>query len=168
MQGMLFLIMTVLGVVDLTTMHELHLSKCDIKHNTETSSLQITLNIFIDDLELSLKQGGVEKLYILTEKEAEDADYYIEKYVSEKLMITVDGRPAEFTYLGKEISEDMMAAWCYLEVNDVVDVRKLEITNKILIELYDDQKNIVSVKKNRDRKAYFLFDTKKVTDSVEM
>lgn len=169
MQLLLLLVFSVFSTFgNSTTLHELHLSKCVIKHNTKTSSLQVTLHIFIDDLELSLKQAGIENLYILTEKEAENANFYIENYITERLSITVDDKPVQFKYLGKEISEDMMVAWCYLEVNDITDIRTLQITNKILIELYDDQKNIVTVKKNRDRKAYFLFDTENVTDSVEM
>ena len=147
-------------------MHDIHISKCDIKDDTEESALQITIHIFIDDLELSMERDGQANLHILTEKEHEDVDSLIENYINEHLIINVDGMLVKPYYLGKEISDDLMAAWCYLEVTDIPYIDYMEVTYDVLMELYNDQRNIVTVKKDKDRKAYFLFDIKNAKDSV--
>ncbi|NNF32629.1 MAG: hypothetical protein HKN68_00860 [Saprospiraceae bacterium] len=147
--------------------HDIHISKCDIKHDTEDRALQITLHIFIDDLEKSLEEQGEEGLFILTEQERVDVDSLMEEYINEHLRITVDGQEVLPYYLGKEISDDLMAAWCYLEVPEVDDVSEIEVIYDVLMELYNDQRNIVTVKQDRDRKAYLLFDIKERQAVVE-
>ena len=146
--------------------HDIHISKCDIKHDTEESALQITAHIFIDDLELSMERSGENNLHILTEREREDVDLLLEKYLKDHLIISVDGVIVQPYYLGKEISDDLMAAWCYLEVTDVPYIGNMEITYDVLMELYADQRNIVTVKQDNIRKAYFLFDIKNTIDRV--
>ena len=150
-----------------TSAHDIHISKCDIKHNTEENALQITLHIFIDDLELSLSNQGINDLFILTEREREDVDEIVEQYIYEHLSIVVDGEELLPNYLGKEISDDLMAAWCYLEVPEVDRFQEMEIIYDVLMELYNDQRNIVTVKRDRDRKAYLLFDIKERQAVVE-
>lgn len=148
--------------------HDIHISKCDIKHDTEESSLQITIHIYIDDLEDSIENGGYGSLHILTEQESDDADRLIEEYINTHLVMAVDGQEVQPYYLGKEISDDLMAAWCYLEVVDVASIDELDITYNALMELYNDQRNIVTVKQNKERKAYLLFDIKDFSDTVVM
>ena len=148
--------------------HDIHISKCDIKYNTEVPALQITVHIYIDDLEESLTSDGIEKLHILTEKESADADYHIENYINKHLVIKADGEELSAVYLGKEISEDFMAAWCYLEVSGVEGVEDIEISYDALMELYDDQRNIVTIKKDEERKAYLLFDKESYTETVSL
>ncbi len=150
-----------------SSVHDIHISKCDIKHDTGDKALQITLHIFIDDLEKSLQEQGEEDLYILTEQERYDVDSLLEIYINDHLRITVDDTEVVPYYLGKEISDDLMAAWCYLEVPGVEGVSEIEIVYDVLMELYNDQRNIVTVKQDRDRKAYLLFDIKERQAVVE-
>ena len=147
--------------------HDIHISKCDIKHDTDDQALQITLHIFIDDLEKSLMERGEEDLFILTEKERYDVDSLMEVYINDHLSITVDGSKVLPYYLGKELSDDLMAAWCYLEVPNINGVNEIEILYDVLMEIYNDQRNIVTVKQDRDRKAYLLFDIKERQAVVE-
>ena len=45
--------------------HDLHLSKSEIRHNTKNNALEISVKIFIDDLELTLQEAGHPNLNIL-------------------------------------------------------------------------------------------------------
>ena len=162
------LITLLLGIYAGGSEHDIHISKCDIKFNTEESALQITVHIFIDDLELSMEAAGEKNLYILTEQERIEVDSLMEAYLNTHLIIKVDGNRVVPYYLGKEISDDLMAAWCYLEVTEVDYFNKMDITYDVLMELYSDQRNIVTVKQDEKRKAYFLFDIKEHTDTVIM
>jgi hypothetical protein len=164
----LLMLMSFTGSSIMEVEHDIHISKCDIKHDTEESSLQITIHIYIDDLEESIESGGYDRLYILTERESEEADRLIEEYINTHLIMAVDGKEVQPFYLGKELSDDLMAAWCYLEVPDVASIDELDITYNALMELYDDQRNIVTVKQDKERKAYLLFDIKDFSDTVVM
>jgi hypothetical protein len=139
-------------------LHEFHLSKCLIEYNTRESAIQISLHLFIDDTEEALRRQGIDKLYICTEKEAESAEQHLEAYLTQHLRLEVDGKPLVPAFLGKEVTEDFMGMWCYLEITGVDEVQELIITNEILMDTFDDQKNLVNVIGPGNQKGMFLFE----------
>ncbi len=147
--------------------HEFHLSRCMIEYNEPEKSLQITLHIFIDDLEAALAEQGAKELFIATEKEAPDSDKYIERYLNQRFNLNVNQNEATYTYLGKEISEDLSAIWCYLEVNEVNFLQELLVDYNVLMEIYDDQKNIINIVGPNKKEAYFLFIKGNTKDSIK-
>lgn len=149
------------------TAHEFHVSKCLVNFSEENQSLQISIHIFIDDFEDALKDKE-QKLFLGSEREKEVADQLVAEYLSNKLKIKVDQKPAIFNYIGKEVSEDLEALWCYFEIEGVQPDKNIEVENTILMELFDDQKNIVSLKGPQDSKAYFLFVNDYFSDILEI
>jgi len=147
--------------------HEFHISKCLIEYNEKENALQLTVHIFIDDLEEALRQQGADKLFICTEKEAEKAEEYIYKYLQQKLTIGLDDKAVNYTFVGKEVSEDLAAVWCYLEVENIAPFSKLYVKNNTLLEAFDDQKNIISVIGPNKLKGYFLFNNAKNEETLE-
>jgi len=137
--------------------HEFHVSKCLIEYNEKEQALQITLHLFIDDLEEALRLQGADKLFICTEKEHEEAEGYIAKYLQQKFTVGLEGKVRDYHFLGKEISEDLMAVWCYLEIENVPDINQLHVKNALLMDAFDDQKNIIRIVGPQKKKAYFLF-----------
>ena len=149
------------------TTHEFHISKCMIDYAEDEKALQITLHIFLDDLEETIRNTGVkEKLNLCTEKEHADGDRYLLEYIEKFMSLQVNQKEAKYNYLGKEPSEDKLAAWCYLEIENVQQLDELQVKYAVLTELFDDQKNIVQIKGPNKKKGYFLFDNKKNEDSV--
>ena len=53
------------------------------------------------------------------------------------------------------------------EVTGLSEPQALEVTNKLLLEVYDDQKNIVSVFGPGDKKGLLLFQRGKTTERIE-
>lgn len=146
--------------------HEFHISKCQIDYNEEEKALQITVHLFIDDLEEALRQQGADKLFICTEKEDEKAEAYIYKYFQQRFKIRLEDEEINYTFLGKEMSEDMIAVWCYLEVENIESIDKMHIKNGMLMEAFEDQKNIISIVGPNKSKGYFLFDKGKNEETV--
>ncbi|MEM9886832.1 MAG: DUF6702 family protein [Bacteroidota bacterium] len=141
--------------------HDFHLSKSVIEYNPESESLEISLHIFLDDLEATLFEGGVkEKLNLCTEKEHEKGETYVEYYLRQSFRIMVNEEEVKYNYIGKEISEDFLAAWCYVEVPNVGKLESLGVKNTILMELYEDQRNIVQIKVPDEKPKFFMFDRK--------
>ena len=146
--------------------HEFHVSKCQIEYFEKEHSIGISVHIYIDDFEEALAKTGVKDLFLCTEKEHADANTYISNYLKEKIAIHLDDKSVGFKFIGKEPSEDNLAVWCYLEIEKVAEFSKCTVTNTVLMETFDDQKNIVSIKGPKARKAYFMFERDQVTESV--
>ncbi len=126
-------------------LHEFHVSKCMVEYNEAEQALQISLHVFIDDFEEALRRQGKDKLFICTKKEVAEASTYIAEYLAQHFRLTVDGKPVSFEFLGKEISNDLAGMWCYLEITGVKKMATLGIENDILLEVFDDQKNLVNI-----------------------
>jgi hypothetical protein len=63
----------------------------------------------------------------------------------------VDGKTCKANYLGFE--NDHEATNVYLEIGNIVNFKRLEMSNSILYDLFDDQMNLVHVEKSGSRKS---------------
>lgn len=124
-------------------MHPLHLSKSVIEYSPENQTLNATTYIFLDDLEAALKRDGAIPLNLCTPRESSLADQYLESYLQAHLFFTAGGRKIPCRLLGKELSDDGQAAWCYMEFSPVPVSARIKISCSILTETYGDQKNLV-------------------------
>jgi hypothetical protein len=124
-------------------LHDFHTSVMQIDHNEKNKSLEITVRLFTDDLCLALENSGAPKMELGTQAEPPSANEHIESYLKEHFSTSVNGKPVEYVYLGKEAQLD--ATWCYLEVEKVGNVKKLEIENSIMLREFDDQTNLVNL-----------------------
>ena len=159
---------TMMTMSPVTNAHEFHLSKSTINYNTKDQSLQITMNMFIDDLELALLPTAGDTLRICTQKEKADAENSIHNYILEHLNIEINGQIITPEFLGKEQSDDLAAVWCYLEVKEIPVFSEMVVTNNIMIELYDDQKNMTNIQLDKQRVEDILFTSEKTLEKIEM
>lgn len=78
-----------------------------------------------------------------TQSEPPSANEHIAVYLKKHLAFSVNGKPVEYKYLGKEAQLD--ATWCYLEIEKVGNLRKLEVDNSIMLLEFEDQVNMVNL-----------------------
>ena len=149
-----------ISVLQISAMHDIHLSRTLVHYNQENSSLEISMHIFIDDLELSLLDAGYDSLYIATNMEAPHTDDLIQDYINQHFVLQYTDEPVSLEFLGKEISDDLLAIWCYLEAPSVPKPNNMMVHNSILTELHRDQNNIVQLEIGSQKK-YMLFDINK-------
>ncbi len=147
-------------------LHDFHVSRCLIHYAEEESSLQITLHVFLDDLEEALSRRGAEQLFLGTELEKEGAGVYVERYLRQQFEIRINGKQVEYVYLGRELSDDLMGLWCYLEITSISEFREISIRNQILMEVFDDQKNIIQLEGPSGKKGSMLFNQGKTEATV--
>lgn len=138
--------------------HDFHLSKSEIIFNPETSTIQVATNIFLDDLEEALALQGHEELKLFTDHEDEYANTYIATYLFENILIDINDSPVQFSFVGKEISEDLTSVWCYFESDQVNVNSEAQISNTVLLHLFDDQRNITILKKGNERGKHYILD----------
>jgi len=51
------------------TDHNIHLSKSEVNYDSQSQSVQVSIMLFLDDLEAALKKGGAEDLKLYTNRE---------------------------------------------------------------------------------------------------
>lgn len=138
--------------------HEFHLSNSELSYKSSSAEIQLSLKIFIDDLESALAARGIEGLHIGTEKESEESIIYVGEYLSDAFKITTASDTLEAEIIGTELSADLSALWCYIKFPIESGCSQIKVTNTILTELFNDQKNILSFKTESGNKDYFTFD----------
>lgn len=134
--------------------HEFYLSVTEIEYNRQQQSLQIITRVFIDDFQNVLNQRYGAKLQLSEEAEEGVIAGNISKYLQQKLKLRVHGEELQLNYLGKEYDADQLIL--YIEVENVAPFNNIEVTNSILTDLFDEQKNIVHVKVNDKTKSLLL------------
>lgn len=140
-------------------LHDIHISKAEINFKTEERLVQISLHIFLDDLEDELELMGGDNLYLCTEKETENADEYLLKYINKNFSLHSKGQALELDFVGKEVSEDLIAVWCYFMIEDI-ELEQLDLDYRVMLSRFDDQKNIIAFKKNGKREGFYILDHK--------
>ncbi|MBT8267008.1 MAG: peptidase E [Bacteroidia bacterium] len=150
---LLFLI-CLIPMLAFNSLHKYYVSVTQIEYVEEQHSIQIISRIFIDDLEAVMRSRYDESLTLAIKDEPQKVDYYIEKYIKEKLVFHIDGKQQELNYLGKEYEDDIV--YIYLEILNVSEINTVEISNKVLFDLQDEQQNIVRTKFKGKNKSFVL------------
>ena len=156
-------VLTILNLVFCTWAHDFHVSRVQVNFNSEEQILEVSLNVFIDDLELGLRAYANEDLSLWTTSESGEADDLIQQYLNDKMRIFNGVVRLKPMWLGKEISEDLSAFWIHFYY-EWDGTGSLILHNNVLIEIYDDQRNIIEAKINT-RKEFLLL-TKSRTKGV--
>lgn len=133
--------------------HPFHVSVCELVYNEEDRAIQISYRIFLDDLELALRNdSGNEKLNVVTDSlQVHEAN---RDYFHKTFGLKLNSEAIRYNYIGGEIEEEVM--WCYLEVENVDTIETLEVSNSHLTDIYDDQQNIIHFKIREDKQSFIL------------
>ncbi len=137
-----------------STTHKFYVSITKIEFNEEQRSIQIISKIFIDDIEQTLQERYNPTVSLATEKETDKDIEILKDYIFKKLNIQVNGSPVALTYIGKEYDLDIMKV--FIEVENISEVRSIGIENKILMDKYPEQQNIIHYKIKKTRKNLIL------------
>lgn len=155
---MKFLRITILLVILSTTLsftaHKFYVSITKIEFSEEESSLQIISKLFIDDIEDVLQARYNPSIVMDGEKEAEAVGEFLKEYVLQKLVVEVNGAPVTLNFLGHEYDNDVVKI--YIEVEGISELNNISVENKMLMELFEEQQNIIHIKRYKKRKSLVL------------
>ena len=148
------LLILLLPLLAYTTAHKFYVTVTQIEFIKEKQTVQIISRIFIDDFEALIRQRYDEDITLDASKEETQIDFYIEKYLKEKIQIKINDSIKTLVFIGKEYEDDII--YCYLEIENVIAIKSFEITNQILFDLFEEQQNIVRTKINSKNKSFIL------------
>ena len=142
--------------------HEFYVSVSSVKFLPEEKRLQIKIRTFTNDLEDAIVNRGHERPDLDKNSEHDKIVELISDYVRTHFALNIDGEVAEIEFLERYYDADV--TWSILQVSGVAAVKKVQVENKILMEMFDAQTNIVRFDVNDEKK--FLNLTKKLPRDV--
>lgn len=136
------------------SVHKYYLSLTQIDFKSETKTVQITINVFMDDIETAINKDYNIDLQLTSKNELVNNDIYFKKYLKDKLLFKINQNIKSYTYLGKEYEGDLV--YFYLEIKDVATIKNFSITNKILLQHCPKQQNLVKYNIGKQHKSTML------------
>jgi len=150
-----FLLLTFLGCGMNLSGHPLHLTFTNLELNELTGQWEVAIKIFSNDLEADvLKATGV-KLDMKSDHPDAATFEAINNWLEEGLKITFNHTTlplSKWTRTGWETKEDAVRIRFTLPYNR--EVKRVEVKNTILFDLFTDQKNLLIFTKGKIQKSY--------------
>lgn len=148
------ILLAIIPLLAFASAHKYYVSITQIDYIKEKQSVQITTRLFVDDLERLIRMRYDETITLASRNEPKTVNTYIEKYISEKMVIKINGKPAKMLFLGKEYENDIV--YCYFEIEKVASISSFEITNEVFFDVFTEQKNIVRTDINGENNSFIL------------
>ena len=145
--------------------HPFRLSVADV--GVGDSVLDVRIRFFWDDLQLAVMENTSDMEFELTE--TREVDEVVEQYINDMLTIDADGTLLQGTVLERGIQDarnpDEVMWWYRLEYPLDPSVDRIHVRNRVLFNMFEDQRNLVHLRtrSGRERTYYFSWDEDNVT-----
>jgi hypothetical protein len=133
-------------------------------------SLEARIRFFWDDLQLAIMEHASDMEFKLAE--TEEVDAIIESYINETLVMTVGDAVLEGRVTARGIEDaariDEVMWWYRLHYDLPRETERVSIRNRLLFNMFEDQRNLVNLKTRggRERTYYFSWDEDNITVPV--
>ncbi len=134
--------------------HPIHISVTEINHNAVDKAVEISCKLFTDDFEKVLTQNYKTKVDLINPPDKAAMEKLVNDFILKHLTIKADGKEMKLSFVGYEKDND--AIYSYFQVDSIGTVKKIEVTNNILHELFTDQINLMHVIIGGKRKSMKL------------
>ena len=151
---MLLLAFFILISTGVSTKHPYYISVAEIHHNRNLERLEITLRIFVDDLEKAIALHQSLPSFYITNPDDPSTRDMIRLYLDDRFRLAVNREAASMEFLGGEVEDDTY--WAYLKVDGVVCFDQLEIEYIVLLEVFEEQLNLVHVQQESAIRTFRL------------
>jgi membrane-bound lytic murein transglycosylase len=144
-----------LGVVCLQA-HAVHTSTAEAEYNAKTKKLEVSLTVFVSDLELALVRQSERKMKIDKTPEAE-FDAQIQAYLAKTFVVTDGaGKVAKMRWVGREMDEASAksgdpAVMLFFEVEMPEGAGGTTLKNAVFQELFKDQVNLMQMRDGAEK-----------------
>ncbi|MCG8184000.1 DUF6702 family protein [Tenacibaculum piscium] len=143
------------------SVHKYYISLTEIDYKPETKSVQIIMNVFIDDIENAINKEYNVDLQLVSKNELKNSDTLFFKYLKKHFKLKINQKEVHYNFIGKEYDGDIV--FFYLEIENIADFKTIEIQNNVLMRHFSEQQNLIKASVNKERKSLFLT-KKKDTD----
>jgi hypothetical protein len=134
--------------------HKFYVSITKVEFVPGKRSLQVICKVFTDDIEDVLQQRYDKAIRLDSGWDEERIDQLLSQYFDMKLKIVINGSAVDLKYLGKQYEIDITRI--FLEGSDIKAFNNIEVTNEILMELFEEQENIIHCQVGDTRRSLVL------------
>jgi hypothetical protein len=130
--------------------HSLHQSTAEAEWNAETKKLEVSLTVFVNDLELALMRQSEREMRI-EKTPAEVFDAQAKLYLAKHFVVTDStGQKAEMTWIGRQIDEETKKSGdptmtLFFEISLPGGLKAVSLQNAIFCDLFQDQTNFLQL-----------------------
>lgn len=140
--------------------HDIHISVVKLIQEKETDSMEMIVQVFLDDLMNSVGLTPGEPL----PDDYTSADDLLQKFVEDHLNISINDSIVTPVY--KENVASTPAVWITYEIkNPPLPIQSIDIENDIMLDLFDDQLNLIHIEFPDHTSAHTL-DAKKTKKKI--
>ena len=143
-----------LGLLTSFTLHKYYVSVTEINYNQKTEQLEISLKLFNDDWQNALDYRLGKPVNLGSENEYQKLDSLVSAYLFDNFKIEVNEEEKKLHIIGSEIEGE--ATWIYMYADEVKTINSIEIKNKLLTEMFDEQRNVVQLTYGKINKSALL------------
>ncbi len=133
--------------------HPIYISTTDV--SIEDEKMNIVIKLFLNDLEDALRLNNGFSISIDENKKLNKNFEFVESYLNDNFNIFINSKELEMVYSKRNIINDVLQLNATLKVNE--EILSIRITNKILLDVYDNQSNVLFIK-NSEKKEFYKFD----------
>ena len=146
----------VLLVSSFSANHKFYLTVSEVNFNEEKATFEIIGRFFIDDVQELLQMRYENTLSLDPELLSPKIDFYLERYFSQKFELRLNGQKVNLNYVGKTFKGDQVIILMQSTTVENFKGKSLEIENKVLMELFEEQKNLIHLRMSNLKKSAVL------------
>ena len=131
--------------------HPFYVTVTEINYNAKDKTLELSCKIFTNDFESVLEKYSGTKIDLSDPKDKSTSDRAITGYIVKHLQVNLDNHPVELQFVGSEKESD--GTWSYFQAINLNPFKKIDITNSLLYESFDNEINLMHVVVNGNRQS---------------
>jgi hypothetical protein len=136
-------------------LHPVHVSVTNLDLDPVEGKVELSIKIFADDFQdLILHKYGVQ-LNIIEQEDPGDEIVAVNDYIREALQLVFNGEEkADLQFVDAKLNEE--AIWLFYKYEHHNKIKKVDIVNRVMLEKFSDQTNLMIVTFNEKQNGYRL------------
>ncbi len=140
--------------------HPIHISVTNMDYNVGKQLFEVSFKIFWDDFEVIIWRNYDVNLKLTQQDESKDKELYFSKYIFDNFRIKANNNFLHGSLKKGEIKDKSIWLDFYFPCSS--DIKKVEIENRIMMDMFDDQTNLLMFRFKEVEKAFTLKQGKEI------
>jgi hypothetical protein len=140
-------------LVVLSFKHPFYVSVTEVEYSSKTKEVGISVKVFPDDLEESLRKFNGNK-YDVVQGDKKIIGPVLDKYIKQHMRILLNGTAKSYQWMGYEIDKE--SVWMYFSITNQPGVRSIQVQSDLMYTYKQEQTNIIHIKLDDKRESFRL------------
>jgi hypothetical protein len=133
--------------------HPFYISVTEVEYSSKTKEVGISVKVFPDDLEESLRKFNGNK-YDVVQGDKKIIGPILDTYIKQHMRILLNGTAKSYQWMGYEIDKESI--WMYFSITNQPGVRSIQVQSDLMYAYKQEQTNIIHIKLDDKRESFRL------------